>query len=264
MMSRKKRDSCLSVAGTGNNPAPTGTVSTREIRMLPTTTSTYHPSVHVLAYCPTHRWLQPNNADYAAQRTSTRPFYKGFAENYDIQTNDGSMWVWRRIAFSTKDITVIPPVVRATLAAQATAVSSSNRVMRDLSGEATGNYQQALTNIYALIFKGIDQTDWVDPLTARTDNTRCTIISDRKRSIRSGNAAGVNRLVKTYIPINKTLVYDDEENGQSMTPAAQTVGSKQGMGDMYIVDFFVCGAPVDPAGSVLSVSSSSTTYWHEK
>ena len=148
-----------------------------------------------------------------------------------------------------KDITIVPLLIRSSIGAQPSAGAVSSRVMRDLSGETTGNYQQAISNIYGLIFKGLDNLDWIDPMTAATDNTRCTIISDRNRTIRSGNAAGVNRITKTYIPINKTLVYDDEENGISMTPAAQTVGSKQGMGDMYIVDFFVCGAPVDPVGS---------------
>lgn len=264
MLAKKKRDSTLSTAGTGNNPAPTAAVDVRPIRMLPSTVSAYHAGIHVLVFSPTFRWLQPNNADYVAQRTTTRPFYKGFAETFDVTTNDGSMWIWRRIAFSTKDVALIPLLVRANIAAQATSSSSTNRPMRDLSGEGTGNYQQGLTNMYALIFKGIDQTDWVNPMTATTDNSRCNIISDKKYRIRSGNAAGVSRIVRTYIPLNKTLVYDDEENGVGMTSSSQTVTSKAGMGDMFVADFFSCEAPVDPAGSVLSVSSSSTTYWHEK
>lgn len=264
MMSRKKRDVMLSSAGTGNNPAPTATPSIGEVRILPSTTSTYHSGTHMFLYSPTYRWLQPNNADYVSQRTSSRPFYIGHNESFEFNTNDGSMWTWRRIAFAVKDPLFIPLLVQAPVGAQPTPPSGTTRPWRDLSGEATGNYQTAATNVYNFLFLGVDNTDWWNPMTAKTDKTRTTVLYDRSTRFGSGNAAGTSRMRKSYIPLKKTVVYDDEENGQTMSPSAHSVITKQGLGDVYIVDLFECSAPLDPVGSVLSFSCTGTTYWHEK
>lgn len=264
MMSTKKRDTCLSTAASSNNPSPTSTVSVGPIRILAGTVSSYHPGIHAFLYVPTYRWLVPNNAAYMSYRTSSRPYYKGFAERFNFTTNDGSMWTWRRIVFTSKDNVLVPLLVQAQLGAQATAAASTNRPFRDLSGEGSGNYQTTLTAIYGGVFEGIDSTDWTNPMIAKVDRTRITPIMDRKYTFRSGNAAGVDRLVKTYCPINKTLVYDDEENGVSVTPSPHSVTTKGGMGDLYVLDFFHCAAPLDSVGSVLVFDSSSTLYWHEK
>nr|QWY79441.1 MAG: capsid protein [Cressdnaviricota sp.] len=263
-MSRKKRDTTLSLSGTGNNPAPTATLTIGPLRLLPTTTSSYHTGTHAFLYCPTYRWLQPNNAEYIAQRTSSRPFMKGFSESFEFSTNDGSTWLHRRIAFTTKDPQLVPLLIQSSIGAQATAVSGTNRPFRDMAGEATGNYQTAVTNVYDRIFQGIDTVDWANVMTAKLDRTRITPLYDSHRRMASGNNAGTTRVHKHYVPLNKTLVYDDEENGTTMSPAALSTEAKPGMGNLYILDLFECDQPVDPAGSVLQFQTSSTLYWHEK
>lgn len=172
MMSKKKRDTMVSAAATGVNPAPTaGPVLSAPLVIKPGTTSTYFPGVHALVFCPTYRWLQPSNAEYVAQRTSSRPFYKGFSESFEFIVNDGSQWYHRRIAFCTKDYALLPLLMRASVGAQETAASPTERIMRDMSGETSGNYQQALTNLYGEIFEGIATTDWANPMTAKLDSS---------------------------------------------------------------------------------------------
>lgn len=255
----------MTYSAPATNPAPTDTVTAgTQITIRPTTTATYFAGIHMFVYSPSHRFLTANNAEYIAQRTSSHPFYKGVSERFEVQTNDGTMWNWRRISFTTKNRELIPLLIRFTVGAQASSGQVTTRPWRDLSGETSGNYQQAATNLYDAVFAGIATTDWANPMTAKVDRTRINLISDKMRRIQSGNNYGVTRHVKTWLPLNKTLVYDDEENGVSMTPSPYSVTSKQGMGDVYILDLIEAASAVNPTTSVLQLDCSSTTYWHEK
>jgi len=94
------------------------------------------------------------------------------------------------------------------------------------------------------------------------DTTRVDLKFDRKRMIRSGNAQAVKRTLKHWHPMNKNLVYDDEEVGNSEGTFANSVRDKRGMGDYYVLDMFKSVGPTTTG--ILSFSAESCLYWHEK
>lgn len=135
--------------------------------------------------------------------------------------------------------------------------------MRDLGNITAGPYNDLRANVLGKLFTGTGGIDWVSPFRAKTDKTRVTILSDRSFNYCSGNEAPKPVIRKMYDSINKTIVYDDDEDGLSMTPSPVSVDSKSGLGNIYLVDFFFCPAPSEPEDA-LTVSSQSTYYWHEK
>jgi hypothetical protein len=63
--------------------------------------------------------------------------------------------------------------------------------------------------------------------------------------------------------MNKNIVYEQEQEGESMTESAVSVKGKAGMGNYYVVDIFVKNGPNDDESTLL-VTPESTYYWHEK
>jgi len=63
--------------------------------------------------------------------------------------------------------------------------------------------------------------------------------------------------------MNKTLVYNDEERGDTEESAYYSVGSKAGMGDYYVVDIFRPRVGSTTSNQLL-FSPNTTLYWHEK
>lgn len=261
----KKRDTMIVAAPGGVNPDPKSITSAASILQISHNT-TDASGIHVFVFNPTHRWLVPNNAAYQAFRTSTRPFLKGYLERMELNPTDGSTWWWRRIVFATKGRTGINATIEANIGAQATSGAASLRQLRDLSGESTGNYYDTNVALQGLLFEGVVRTDWVSPLSAKVDTSRVTLLHDKTRTISSGNEYGRPRIYRDYIPINKTIVYDDEENGLSMNPSPMSVTSKPGIGNIYVVDLFQCPRPANSGtpGSGMTLNPAATLYWHEK
>lgn len=261
-MSHKKKDTMLQAAAGGNNPAPSATISLgQNITILGTTTDA--TNIHKFIFCPTYRFLVPNNAAYQAYRTSTTPFIKGVSETFEFTPNDSSTWWHRRILFSYKAPVASGSATMGTLGAQATAADTSRRVFRDLSGETTGAYKDTVTFTEQILFRGQAGTDWINPFTAPLDKTRVTIHSDKRLVLSSGNDVPRPRIVKRYDAINKTLVYDDDENGLTIVPSSLSVQDKRGIGNIYVYDMFYCPAP-DSTTTSLRVGSTQTLYWREK
>jgi len=262
MMSRKKRDTMLSQAAAAVNPDPNSTTVDGPLKITANTVSTYHAGFHVTLQCPSYRWLNPNNAAYLALRTDTRPFIRGLAEQYELVPDDASVWMHRRIVFATKSRFV--EAVMANIGAQpAVGDANSHRQFRDMSGTTSGNYTTLQTQIFDIVFRGVDTTDWRNPMLARVDTARVDLLSDVRHQISSNNDVGRTRYKKFWTPVNKTIHYDDEENGLSVSPAAMSVMDKRGMGNIFVLDLFECINPHDDA-TQLSISTQQTLYWHEK
>jgi len=252
----------LSQAGALVNPDPNSTVSSGPLRITGNTTSSYHPGVHMTLQVPSYRWLNPNNAAYLALRTDTRPYIRGLAEQYELVPDDASVWVHRRIVFASKSRFV--EAIMANIGAQpASGDAQSYRVFRDMSGTTTGNYTTLQTQLYDIVFRGIDTVDWRNPFLAKVDTARVDLLSDVKYQIASQNDVGRTRYKKFWTPINKTIQYDDEENGLSVSPSAMSVMDKRGMGNIFVLDMFECINAQDDA-TQLTVNSQQTLYWHEK
>jgi len=135
--------------------------------------------------------------------------------------------------------------------------------MRDLGNITTGPYNDLRDNILDSLFAGNGGTDWISPFRAKTDKTRVTILSDRSFNYSSGNETSKPVIRKVYDAINRSVVYDDDEDGLQMVPRPLSVDSKPGIGNIYLVDFYFCPAPDEPEDA-LTVSSQATYYWHEK
>lgn len=256
----------MSQAATAVNPNPNSTVVDGGLTITDTTTSTYHAGNHMTLFIPSYRFLVANNSAFKSFRTATRVYVKGLAEQYQIVTSDASVWEHRRIVWASKD--VYSATAAANIGAQsAQGDTNSHRVFRDMSGVTSGTYTDLQTRLYDVVFEGVDSVDWRTPMLAKVDRARCLVLSDTKYQIRSGNAVSSTRYKKFWTPINKTIQYDDEENGLSISPSPISVSSKPGIGNIYVMDLFICANrdPATAAGSAaLQVSSEQTIYWHEK
>lgn len=196
----------------------------------------------------------------SATRTATVCYMRGLKEtNYFVQ-NDGSSWQWRRICFTLKGPEIYSLTQSGTTLALLTS-SGYKRVVNDalISGSAMSS---ALLN---LIFKGTVNSDWNNTFNAPLDTERISVKYDRFRYLNTGNQNGRGRTLSQWMPMNKNLHYDDEENGGVVTGQGPSARTKAGMGDYYIVDFFNCPAPQGTgSSSVLEWSPSASLYWHEK
>lgn len=256
----------MSSAGDLVNPNPNSTTLDGPLIIDGTTTNPYHSGIHMTLQCPSHRFLNPNNAAYLGYRTDTRPFIKGLSETYFLNPSDAAVWEHRRIVFATKSTFVA--AVLPNIGAQTSAGDpSSRRQFRDMSGVTTGNYTTLQSQLYDVVFTGVDSVDWRNPMLAKTDKARIDVYSDVKHTISSGNAVGRSKYKKFYTPFGKSIQYDDEENGLSISPSAVSVSDKRGMGNIFVLDLFVVINPAiaaNPASSQLAISSQQTLYWHEK
>jgi len=117
--------------------------------------------------------------------------------------------------------------------------------------------------LFNIIFKGQVNSDWLDPMTAPTDNGQVTIKYDKTITLASGNEDGFIRKYKRWHGMNSTLVYGDDESGGAEYPSFYSVGGKRGMGDYYIVDMFRARTG-SATSDLLSFSPTSTLYWHER
>lgn len=263
-MSHKKRDIMCSAAAPGVNPSPgTSPVANQPLIIGTSTNNTAAAGVHMTAFCPSYRTLVPSNYSYTSARTATRTFVKGIGETYHIVPSDQSSWEWRRIVVSLKGNFALPVSTTQAIGAQFS-TGNTQRYYKDITGDTTGIYQALWDNIQDYVFRGVKVTDWLDQMTAPLDNLRVDIRSDTRRTISSANDAPRPRTYKTYVPINKSVVYADEENGTTISPTSFSVDSKSGIGDIYILDLFTCRAPISTVSTQLQVSSTQTYYWHEK
>ncbi len=117
-------------------------------------------------------------------------------------------------------------------------------------------------NINGLVFKGVANVDWVDPFVAKVDTQRVTLKYDHTRVFSSGNQQGKFFQDSRWYPMNKNLLYNNDENGESEIDATFSTFAKPGMGDYYVMDIF--DAASGAVGDVLQFRPEATIYWHEK
>lgn len=237
-------------AGTkGNNlnlpVTPANDVTGQRINMMPFT-CTARTSITNIRY---------NEAD----RSATTCYMRGYHENLRLVTPDANEWVWRRICFTYRG-----PNINSLGNAyyyDSTGVYRYAYNASDDPGSQSTLYQQRL---YTVLFLGAYQQDWDDPMVAPLDSRRIDIKMDRTRYIRSGNDFPVEKIHKDWLPMNKNLVYDDDQIGPQDASTAYSVSDKRGMGDYYIIDLVRCTNPNATAANKLFFQPSGTLYWHEK
>jgi len=114
-----------------------------------------------------------------------------------------------------------------------------------------------------ILFKGRANVDWNDTILAPVDTTRVSVMYDKTFTLKSGNAYGALLERKLWHPMNKNIVYDDDENGSTEASSYYSTASKAGMGDVFVIDQFYPGAGASST-DLLQFSTNSTLYWHEK
>lgn len=197
------------------------------------------------------------NVFNTADRTATTCYMRGLKERIQIQTNTGMPWQWRRICFTMKGDGIYVWNETAYKLAQETSIGWARVVSN------TGTASNLYNYMIPLLFKGQRDVDWNNPFNAKTDNSRLSIKYDKTVSIRSGNAQGMMREFQRWHPMNRNLVYDDDENGEQKAESTYSVTGKAGMGDYYVVDIIAAGSG-STSSDQMSFNPSATLYWHER
>lgn len=265
LTSTKKRNTMLQYANTSTSGGSSVTIG-------PGPALVNGGSNGFFIFCPTAMDLTDSSGNNhsivnAAQRTATTCYMRGFAENLRMQTSTGLPWFWRRITFCAKN-TIFSTFQSGdtptqTNSAHTSFVDTSNGLERLWFNQSVNNSPLTQTVIQSVLFKGVSGKDWSDVLTAPVDTARVDLKSDRMKCIRSGNASGTVMEKKFWYPMNKNLVYDDDESGDSEVASYLSVLDKKGMGDYYIVDIFQPGTGATST-DLLQIIGTSSMYWHEK
>lgn len=270
LTSRKKRNTMLTYSNSTSAGAQ-GTVAQQPLTVAGGTTDSailawvmFRPTAMDL-FDPSQT---PGSIINTAQRTATTCYMRGLSENIRIETSSGNPWFHRRICFCAKN-----PVFYAASASDPSGTERSaiaSGALETSSGwvRLAANMQlDTLTNTLAaqrnIIFKGEQGIDWDDAITAPLDTTRIDVKYDRTRVYKSGNERGILREIKMFHPMNKNVVYDDDERGAGTRSLDISVDDKRGMGNYHVLDLFSQGSSA-AAADRLRVRYTSSMYWHEK
>lgn len=199
-----------------------------------------------------------------AERTASSCYMRGLSENIRIQTSSAIPWFHRRICFTTKGLDFIVAQSGDTpINPTQNYVDTSTGIERLWLNVNVNNTPNTQANYFSQIFKGTINQDWNDLIVAPTDPLRITVKFDKTWIITSGNQNGTVKERKLWHPMNKTLVYDDDEAGAGTVAQYVTVDSKAGMGDYMVVDIIQAGSQ-GTSTDFMSINANSTLYWHEK
>lgn len=225
----------------------------------------------VLGWCATARDNEvlatpptPGNIINEACRTATRCFMRGLKENIEITTSSGTAWRWRRVCFTFKSNEIIRNDA-ASAGLSPLWFEDSSGYRRGLFSLTSANAEAVAVfgNLQTLLFKGTLGIDYDSFMTAPLDTRRVNPKWDKIKTIKSGNQQGTVREFKEWHPMNKNLVYDDDENGDLETVSLLSTSGREGMGDYYVIDFFAPVASVLPSDQLI-FDPTATLYWHEK
>lgn len=200
-----------------------------------------------------------------ASRTSTTCYMKGLSEHLRIQTSSGQPWFHRRICFTTRGLS---PFLTynpgdTPIQTQLPFVDTSNGIERLFFNANLNNMGNTVAQWVGVLFKGLINKDWNDYIVAPIDTTRINVKFDKTWTLQSGNQSGIVRERKLWHPMNKNLVYDDDENGDLEQSQYYSTSSKAGMGDYFVMDFIAPGAGASST-DIMQIVANSTLYWHEK
>lgn len=200
---------------------------------------------HYFLWCPTARGLDATG-NTGSDREKSEVYYKGLRMQDEIGTNDGSPWRWRRIVFTTKGVHDD----------DTHAITSAGQV-RLWKPQSTA----AIAGTADAVFEG-GTDDYSTYMSAKTSNRRVRILYDKIRTLRGGNDSAHVHVHSTYIPLEKTFTYDDDESGTSIESSVWSANNRYSLGDVFVWDMFSDGGA--PEDAVLTIRGDATLYWHEK
>lgn len=215
------------------------------------------------------------NVTMAATRTAQWCYMRGLKEKIDIYTNSPHTWYWRRIVFTYKGSELLFPqaqaanpdagkLSRGSLWSESSA--GYERFMADLNrsdGVRPVDNVQLRDQLVEVLFKGQINRDWRTGRNAKVDNQRVRVMHDKTTMLRSGNDRGTAWMKKRWHPFNKSIMYNDDENGAAELSGYLSTSGRAGMGDVYVIDF-IEAAPGASASDQLGFEPQATLYWHER
>ncbi|QJI53415.1 MAG: capsid protein [Gemycircularvirus ansal1] len=253
--SRKKQDTMLVSTNTVAGTPVGGTTFTNQPALL------QGGNTYVFPWLCTARdntvGTDPGSVFQSSDRTASTCFMRGLKERIQIQTNSGVPWQWRRICFTIKGDYFTQFNESGYKLYNETSIGWSRVVSN--AGVAS-NIALALRRV---VFRGQEGNDWNNLFNAKVDNTRVSLKYDKTTSIRSGNASGMMREFNRWHPMNKNLVYDDDEDGSKEAESLFSTQGKAGMGDYYVLDIISAGTGATTSDQ-MTFNPSSTLYWHER
>ncbi|QIR82254.1 capsid protein [Chicken genomovirus mg8_401] len=207
---------------------------------------------------PTGQALFPLEAD----RGKSRVYFRGVAEKMSMETNSNAAWIHRRTVFLDGGETIrthMPPDTASTLTGSLGYVRPLYTVLNTAAASEPG--ATAWHEISDQIYDGQHNVDWSNLITARMDSQKVKVLYDKTRRISSGNDRGTWKINKYWHPVNRTIIYDDDQDGNEINTAPWSSGSRQSAGDVIVMDIFSC-ADGEEADEI-RVGVESTVYWHE-
>lgn len=238
------------------NPAGLGTLS--DLTMQAT------QGVVVNLFCANARPVDSDGAfkDEPQARTKSNTYARGYKEVTTYRVTGGIPWRHRRIVFTMKGLPALLLSSNSPTPGLFTPdfyyLTTSLGVVRNTTNLGVDK----IGTITNLVFRGAQIQDWFSPFNAKVDTTRISVMSDKTIHINPGNASGHVKLAKRWYPMNKRLVYGDDEAGTTENTTPFSTQGKQGMGDLFVLDFYQSTATDTAQG--LSVNHEGTYYWHEK
>ena len=256
LTSTKKRDTMLHVTNTS--------------AANPSGSSTYNRNSPTLVAGPTYMfpwiatWRDTTQAEglkmNQASRSSQTCYMRGLKEKVLCVTNDGTEWLWRRICFTWRGSELYGNSTAGYTLATRVTTEGFARTVNDVN--ITTN--PVGTRLAQILFKGAAGIDWNNYFTAPLDTSYITVKYDKTRSIRSGNQNGRTTTRSFWHPMNKNLVYNDDESGPFTLTQGPSTRAKAGMGDYYVIDIISTSSPQNTTTSQLQWIPEATLYWAEK
>jgi len=252
---RKCRDTMLSYTNVDeSNPAGSGTGIPQPKDMVGGT-GTFYSSLWIASARPAEENSGVKGAALSPLRKRTEIYARGLKENILFETSTARPWRWRRICFWLKGDALYGDAVDPATS-QFFRFDDSLGMVRLSNAIGTGFPSE-------YIFRGIENVDWLDRFTAPVDTRHILPVYDKCMTLRSGNDAGMSQTIKMWHPMNKTIVYNDEESGYTVIPTALSASGRRGAGDFYVYDIFQV-ATGSTEQDVLRFQPNATFYWHEK
>lgn len=206
-----------------------------------------------LTQCMSYRERDDQMA--APVRNKRDIFIKGFAEHIRFDTNSAYPLLVRRVVYTTPyKITLQGGVTGPT--------TQDTKVVRDKKHYIGLGFGPKNVDVVELLIAGENQSDWNDILTAKIDNQRVRLFSDKTFTIRSGNTGDAFKQFKFYDRINRKFTYDDQESANSILGSGWAAEAHNGdLQNIYCTYFIqnVQDVSISP-----TIHQSRTMYWHEK
>lgn len=218
--------------------------------------STLADGAGALIFCPTYRFLETDVTGSVTQSSAARQsqycYYRGVKETILLTVLGPSPIRWRRIIFESQETIMAASFYSSTIPG----VGGRARPMVSLTGAPD------FINLTSLIFKGTQTGDWNNIFDAKIDTQRIKIHTDKARVLNPGNASGKTTIHKQWTPLNKTLIYGDDEVGDDEVTNPFCASTNRTMGNIFIVDFFE--PTISGTGTQINFNPQTTVYWHEK